>query len=452
MHSADTIAAVASAPGAAGIGIIRISGPAAATIARTLLGREPRPRYAHHARFTEPDGALLDQGLLLWFPAPRSYTGEDVLELHAHGSPVLLDLLLRRVYALGARPARPGEFTERAFLNGKLDLAQAEAVADIIAAGSEAALRAAQRSLAGAFSERVRQLQEGLTAARVQIEATLDFPDEELEILRDPALIRLLDELNDMNQGVLAAAHRGLRLARGLEVVLVGAPNVGKSSLLNALVGVERAIVTPVPGTTRDVLHVDVAFDGIRLQIADTAGLRESDDVVEQEGIRRARAELARVDLALLVTRNATWSQDLAWLRAHFQPLPPILLVLNKIDLDGVQPQLLGNLDGLEGVALSARSGAGIDLLQVALRERAGAGDGAEGAFSARERHVRALQQTAMSIEAARDEVIRVGSGGMAELAADALRLAQSALDDVTGVHSSDDLLGAIFSSFCIGK
>lgn len=451
MHDDDTIAAVATAPGAGGIGVVRVSGPGAAPIAHTLLGRAPRPRHAHYARFTEADGALLDRGLLLWFPAPRSYTGEDVLELHAHGGPVLLDLLLRRVYALGARPARPGEFTQRAFLNGKLDLAQAEAVADVIAAGSEAALRAAQRALSGAFSARVRALQTLLTGARVQIEAALDFPEEELELLADPALAAALTGLVAALDAVLAEARRGVRLARGLEVVLVGAPNVGKSSLLNALAGTERAIVTAVPGTTRDVLCVELALDGVRLQVADTAGLRATHDPVESEGVRRALAALAQADLALLVTRAEDWQRDLALLRQQAGASPELLVVVNKIDLDQLPAARSAEPGMPPRIALSAQTGAGLDLLRAELRARAG-GVGADSAFSARERHLDALQRAAAEIAAARAEVARASHGGMAELAAEALRRAQGALDELTGQHSSDDLLGAIFSSFCIGK
>ena len=451
MHDDDTIAAVATAPGAGGIGVVRVSGPGAAQIAHMLLGRAPRPRHAHYARFTEADGALLDRGLLLWFPAPRSYTGEDVLELHAHGGPVLLDLLLRRVYALGARPARPGEFTQRAFLNGKLDLAQAEAVADVIAAGSEAALRAAQRALSGAFSARVRELQTLLTGARVQIEAALDFPEEELELLADPALAAALTGLVAALDAVLAEARRGVRLARGLEVVLVGAPNVGKSSLLNALAGTERAIVTAVPGTTRDVLCVELALDGVRLQVADTAGLRTTHDLVEREGVRRALAALAQADLALLVTRADDWQRDLALLRQQAGASPELLVVVNKIDLDQLPAARSAEPGMPPRIALSAQTGAGLDLLRAELRARAG-GVGADSAFSARERHLDALQRAAAEIAAARAEVARAGHGGMVELAAEALRRAQGALDELTGQHGSDDLLGAIFSSFCIGK
>lgn len=452
MHAADTIAAVATAPGAGGVGIVRVSGTQAGTIARTLLGRVPRARYAHYTTLREADGALLDQGLLLWFPAPHSYTGEDVLELHAHGSPILLDLLLHRVCALGARPARAGEFSERAYLNGKLDLAQAEAIADLIAAGSEAAVRAAQRALAGVFSARVSELQALLTRARVQIEAALDFPEEELELLADPALVSALAELRAQVAAVLLEAQRGVRLAHGMSVVLVGRPNTGKSSLLNALAGEDRAIVTAVPGTTRDVLRLELQFDGVRLELADTAGLREAGDAIECEGMRRALAALASADLALLVSDVEHWIGDLADVRAR-APDTAVLVVLNKIDLLGQPAARIEDAASPLRIALSARSGAGVELLRLELHRRAGGG-GADTAYSARARHVLALRRAVVEIEAASFEVQRAVArhGGLAELAAEALRRAQRALDELTGTHSNEDLLGAIFSSFCIGK
>ncbi len=452
MHVADTIAAVATAPGAGGVGIVRVSGTQAGAIARALLGRAPRARHAHYTALREADGALLDQGLLLWFPAPHSYTGEDVLELHAHGSPILLDLLLRRVCALGARPARAGEFSERAYLNGKLDLAQAEAIADLIAAGSEAAVHAAQRALAGVFSARVNELQALLTGARVQIEAALDFPDEELELLADPALLGALAELRVQVAAVLAEARRGVRLARGMSVVLVGRPNTGKSSLLNALAGEDRAIVTAVPGTTRDVLRLELQLDGVSLDLADTAGLRAARDAIEREGTRRALAALADADLALLVSDAEHWIDDLAAVRAH-APDMAVLVVLNKIDLLGQPAARIEDAASPLRIALSARSGAGVDLLRAELRRRASGGD-TDTAYSARTRHVLALQRAAAEIEAASFEVQHAAArqGGLAELAAEALRRAQQAFDELTGTHSSEDLLDAIFSSFCIGK
>lgn len=454
MSGTDTIAAVATAPGAGGVGIVRVSGPSAACIARQLLGREPLPRHAHYATWRDVQGDLLDQGLMLWFPGPHSYTGEDVLELHAHGSSLLLDLLLRHVCTLGARPAQPGEFSQRAFLNGKLDLAQAEAIADLIAAGSESALRAAQRSLAGAFSHRVEHLQALLTTARAQIEAALDFPDEEIELLGDPALVILLDELADAVADVLGESRRGARLARGISVVLVGRPNTGKSSLMNALAGEERAIVTAVPGTTRDVLRVELQLDGVRLELADTAGLRDAGDEIEREGMRRAVAMAEQADLAVLVSCAGHWREDLAALRAQ-APGVAVLCVLNKIDLEGGLPSYIeATGEEPERIALSAVTGAGLGLLREVLHRHA-AGGAETAAYSARTRHVLALERVVGAVNAARVEVQRAGeqSGyGLAELAAEALRRAQRDLDELTGVHSSDDMLGAIFSSFCIGK
>ncbi|MCE5233832.1 MAG: tRNA uridine-5-carboxymethylaminomethyl(34) synthesis GTPase MnmE [Mizugakiibacter sp.] len=447
MSERDTIAAVATPPGAGGVGVLRVSGPQARTIARTLLGRAPRPRRAHLATFRDAAGEALDRGLLLYFPAPHSYTGEHVLELHAHGSPVVLELLLRRVCALGARPARAGEFSERAFLNGKLDLAQAEAVADLIAAGSESAARAALRSLEGEFSLRVRALLDALTRLRVHVEAAIDFPEEEIDFLADPAIAAQLAALREGLAALLAETRRGVRLADGLHVVIVGRPNAGKSSLLNALAASERAIVADIPGTTRDVLRERVQLDGIELTLADTAGLRDSGDVVEREGVRRARAELERADLALLVSDAARAEVD----RALLATLPAEaarVVIVNKIDLDGAAPRR--ETRGRDTwLWLSALSGAGLELLREELKRRAGLGEGAAGAFSARTRHVLALERVAAHLEGAALTLVETRAG---ELAAEELRQAQHALGEITGEFSSDDLLGAIFASFCIGK
>ncbi|MGB6145032.1 MAG: tRNA uridine-5-carboxymethylaminomethyl(34) synthesis GTPase MnmE, partial [Rhodanobacter sp.] len=301
-ETTDTIAAIASAPGAAGVGVLRVSGPAAPAIAQTLLGRAPQPRHAHFAAFRDGAGELIDRGLLLYFPAPASYTGEPVLELQGHGSAVLLDALLRRCCELGARLARPGEFTERAFLNGKLDLAQAEAVADLIAARSQAGARAALQSMEGVFSRKVGALLQALITLRVHIEAAIDFPEEEIDFLADPAITAQLAKLRRELADLLREAQRGVRLNDGLKVAIIGRPNAGKSSLLNALAGSDRAIVTPIAGTTRDVLRESLSLDGIVLELADTAGLRDTEDEVEREGVRRARGELQRADVAVLVT------------------------------------------------------------------------------------------------------------------------------------------------------
>jgi tRNA modification GTPase len=446
LEETETIAAIASAPGAAGIGVVRVSGPRVPAIAQALLGRAPDPRHAHLAAFHEGDGTLIDRGLLLHFPAPHSYTGEHVLELQGHGSVVLLDLLLKRVCALGARLARPGEFTERAFLNGKLDLAQAEAVADLIAARSEAGARAALHSLDGAFSRRVHASLDALVALRVHVEAAIDFPEEEIDFLADPAITSQLEALRAQLAELLVETRRGVRLADGLNVAIVGRPNAGKSSLLNALAQSERAIVTPIAGTTRDVLRETVSLDGAVLELADTAGLRHTEDEVEREGVRRARAELARADLVLLVTDTVHGNADLGLL----DELPAAvarLVVVNKIDLDALPPRAETRA-GLLHLWISARTGEGLDLLRAELKTRAGLGGG-EGAFSARRRHVAALESVQGHLDHAAAALAANRAG---ELAAEDLRHAQHALGEITGSYTSDDLLGAIFGSFCIGK
>ncbi|MGN6320823.1 MAG: tRNA uridine-5-carboxymethylaminomethyl(34) synthesis GTPase MnmE [Dyella sp.] len=442
----DTIAAIASAPGAAGVGIVRVSGPHVPRIAQALLGRTPTSRHVHFAAFRGADAALIDRGLLLYFPAPASYTGEHVLELQGHGSSVLLDALLRRVCELGARLARPGEFTERAFLNGKLDLAQAEAVADLIAARSQAGARAALQSMEGVFSRKVEALLQALIALRVHIEAAIDFPEEEIDFLADPAITQKLALLRAQLFELLREAQRGVRLNDGLRVAIVGRPNAGKSSLLNALAGSERAIVTDIAGTTRDVLRESISLDGIALELADTAGLRDTHDPVEREGVRRAHSERERADVVLLVTDAQNANDDLAWLR----DLPPSIeriVVINKIDLGNTNAHAQIHHDAM-WLWLSVKTGAGLDALREHLKQLAGAGSG-EGAFSARRRHVLALEQAAEHLHRAAKVLADSHAG---ELAAEELRHAQHALGEITGTYTSDDLLGAIFSSFCIGK
>ena len=450
---ADTIAAVASAPGAGGVGVLRVSGPQTSAFAHTLLGRAPQPRHAHYAAFRDRNAAIIDRGLLLWFPAPRSYTGEDVLELQTHGSPVVLRLLLARLIELGARHARPGEFSERAFLNGKLDLAQAEAVADLIASGSEAAARAAQRSLEGAFSDCVHALTAAVIALRVWIEAAIDFPEEEIDFLAAPELQKNLAATRIRLTDLLAAARRGVRLADGLHVVIVGAPNVGKSSLLNALAQSERAIVTEIAGTTRDVLRETIDLDGIALTLVDTAGLREAGDVVEREGIRRARVEIERADLALLMDDAGNVDANNAMPTEAFAvaevPADTARIVLhNKIDLSGDGPAIEMR-DSVAHIWLSTRSGAGLDLLIAELKRHAGHGEQAEGAFTARARHVTALENAQHHLARAEDALSGQHAG---EIAAEELRIVQQHLGELTGEFSNEDLLGSIFSSFCIGK
>lgn len=441
----DTIAAIATGPGTGGVGIVRVSGPKAADIGFALRGRPLRPRQACHAHFRDAAGEILDDGLMLYFPAPHSYTGEDVLELQGHGNPVLLRALLQRCVELGARLARPGEFTERAFLEGKLDLAQAEAVADLIAAGSEAAARAARRSLEGVFSRRVEGVIEGLVALRVWIEAALDFPEEEIDFLAAPALQSQLQAVCEALGELRAEAARGKRLLDGLHAVIVGAPNAGKSSLLNALAGEERAIVTDIAGTTRDLLRETIRVDGVELTLVDTAGLRDTRDRIEQEGIRRARVELERADLALALLDDRHAEADQSALRAELSGMPRILWLHNKIDVSGAAPQSEMREDGLH-LWLSARTGAGFEALHRALRDLAGGQR--EGTFSARARHLDALARATERLDAAAKRL----AAGHGELAAEELRLAQDALSEIGGRIDADDLLGRIFADFCIGK
>ncbi|MEP6483658.1 MAG: tRNA uridine-5-carboxymethylaminomethyl(34) synthesis GTPase MnmE [Rudaea sp.] len=446
-HVDDTIAAVATPAGAGGIGVVRVSGPKTGDIALALLGKNPEPRIFHFSTFRDRAGAAIDRGLGVFFAKPASFTGDDVLELHAHGSPVVLDLLLKRMYELGARPARPGEFSERAFLNGKLDLIQAEAVADLIAATSESAARAAMRSLDGDFSKRIGAIFDALVRLRAWLEAALDFPEEEIDFLSTPQLTHELSSLRATLNDLLVAAQRGVVLRDGLHVVIVGRPNTGKSSLLNALAQNERAIVTSIPGTTRDVLRETVKLDGIALTLVDTAGMRESPDEIEQEGIRRAHAELARADVALLVTDSVSVDADLALLNGLAEGTTRIV-IHNKIDISGEPARTQRASDGLLHVHVSARLGTGLAALRAELSKMAGHGDSSDGAFSARTRHVRALEIVSAHLDVAESHLqSRTG-----ELAAEELRQAQQALGEITGEFRNDDLLGAIFSTFCIGK
>ena len=441
--ASETIVATATPPGRGGIGVVRISGGGARAIAKALCGIAPEPRRAQLTAFAGTDGTAIDRGLALFFAAPHSFTGEDVLELHAHGSPVVLDALVRRACELGARTARAGEFSERAFLNGKLDLSQAEAVADLIAARSEAQARAALRSLDGEFSRRADALANLIVRLRVEIEAAIDFSDDAAESASKPVIERLFEEATHGLQALLDAARRSARLTDGMHAVIVGEPNVGKSSLLNALAGNDRAIVTDIPGTTRDVLRESIVLDGVDFTLADTAGLRESADVVEGEGIRRARAELARADLVLRVVEGAITTADL------FDGTPPAakrIVIVNKIDLEGVPPSR-NERDGTIFIALSARTGAGLDLLRATLREAALGGERG-GEFSARTRHVLALERADASLQRAQAAL----ATATPELVAEELLAAQHALGEIVGTFTSENLLGAIFSTFCIGK
>ena len=441
----DTIVAIATAAGAGGVGIVRLSGPQALAIGETICARTLRPRHAHHARFRDADGGVIDDGIVVSFPGPRSFTGEDIVELQAHGSPVVLQQLVARACVLGARHARPGEFSERAFLNERLDLAQAEAIADLITASDTRAARAARRSLDGVFSRRVDALGEHLSALRVHVEAAIDFADEPLDTLGGDAVRAQLAQSQAQLSTLLADAERGRKLRDGMHAVIVGPPNAGKSSLLNALAGSDRAIVTDIAGTTRDTLHETIRLDGLELTLVDTAGLRDGGDAIEREGMRRAHVELERSDLAIVVLDGTDPVGGRAALETAITGVPRRLWVHNKSDLLPAWPA-----DTETTVHVSAKSGAGLDALHARLRELA-SGDAmaaSGGEFSARARHVEALQRAKAHAEAAKREL----DHERLELVAEELRLAHDALGEITGRISPDDLLGRIFSTFCIGK
>jgi tRNA modification GTPase len=444
----DTIVAIASPPGRGAVGIIRISGPDVPRMAADILGAVPAARVAHLARFLADDGSSLDQGLAVYFPAPASYTGEHVLELQGHGGAVVMDSLVQRLLTLGCRMARPGEFSERAFLNGKMDVVQAEAVADLIDAGTTAAARAAVRSLQGEFSARIHQLQAYLTELRIYVEAAIDFPDEEIDFLTGSALTGRLARVFEAFDEIQAAAKQGALLRDGLTVVIAGKPNAGKSSLLNRLVGDEVAIVTDRPGTTRDVLRQHLHLDGLPLHLVDTAGLRVAEDVVEEEGIRRAKSEIQRADQVLYLV-DASLADDLA-LATEMAELPsgiPVTLVVNKIDLLGIAARIEESHPTTR-IHVSARTGEGLDLLRTHLKSLAGY-NGESGAVSARRRHLDAVSRALMLVKAAAHTLRTIQAF---ELFAEDLRLAQRALGEITGEFTNDDLLGEIFGSFCIGK
>ena len=445
----DLIAAIATPPGRGGVGVIRLSGKDLLPLAETLCGKRPAPRAATLANLRTANGELIDSGLLLYFPAPHSFTGEDVLELQGHGGPVVMQLLLARCLDLGARLAEPGEFTRRAFLNGKLDLAQAEAVADLIDAATSAAAQSAARSLHGDFSREIGALQAELTELRALVEATLDFPEEEVDFLEAANAFGRLAKLDSRLSEVFARASQGRLLQGGLHVVLVGQPNVGKSSLLNRLAGDELAIVTPVAGTTRDVVRGSLQIEGIPLHIIDTAGLRATEDEVERLGIERTWREIERADVVVLLVDAQHGADETE--RAILERIPPgiaRLTVHNKIDLAGQPPARSEETSGDQTVvslALSARTGVGIDLLRQELLHIAG-WQPQENVFIARERHLRALTATRKHIAQAREQLPQL------ELFAEELRLAQQYLGSITGEFSADDLLGEIFVRFCIGK
>ena len=442
----DTIAAIATPPGRGGIGVVRVSGDAVPEVMTAVLGKPLRPRHAQFGPFIDQDGGVLDEGLALYFPAPHSFTGEHVLELHAHGSPVLLDLLLRRVLGLGIRLARPGEFSERAFLNGKIDLTQAEAIADLIESTTEQAARSAQRSLQGEFSKRVHALVEALIELRLYVEASIDFTDEDIDFLSEAGLAEKLDDLLARLDGIRHAARQGRLLRDGMTVVIAGRPNAGKSSLLNRLAGRDAAIVTEIAGTTRDLLREYIQIDGLPLHVVDTAGLRDSGDPVEREGIRRARAEIEAADRVLLLIDDRYPEEGEALFR-DFPAGLPVTRIYNKIDLTGRPAGLRERPDG-PAVYLSAKTGAGIDGLVRHLAASVGYEGDAEGVFIARRRHLDALARARAALESAMAQFqVRA-----AELLAEDLHAAQNALSEITGEFTTEDLLGRIFSTFCIGK
>lgn len=450
MSHPDTIVASATPPGRGGVGVVRVSGPKAPEIAATLVGELPQPRHATLARFLDKVGEPIDVGLALFFPGPHSYTGEHVVELQGHGGPVVVERLVERCIELGARRARPGEFTERAFHNDKVDLAQAEAVADLIDAGSREAARAAMRSLQGEFSSMVQGLTDAVVDLRTYVEAAIDFPEEEVDFLGDQEVHARLATVRGHFDGVAAAAGQGRLLRDGLTVVLAGRPNSGKSSLLNRLAGYEAAIVTAIPGTTRDVLRERIDIDGLPLHVLDTAGLRDSSDVVEAEGVRRATAEMSRADRVLFIVDSGDDPQGRAFeeQRARLPADVPVTLIFNKIDLGDGLP-MSDTISGPPRLHVSARTGTGLDQLRAHLKDSVSFQAAGNGSISARRRHLEALARARACVENAAAQLEQRRAG---ELVAEELRLAQQALDEITGVFHADDLLGRIFGSFCIGK
>ncbi len=440
----DTIAAVATPPGRGGVGIIRLSGPAVVAIADQMLGACPPPNRAVHRAFLSAEQQPLDDGIALYFKAPHSFTGEDVLELQGHGGQVVLDMVLQRCLELGARLARPGEYSERAFLNDKLDLTQAEAIADLIDSGSEQAARSALRSLQGSFSAAINQLVASIIELRVYVEAALDFPDEEIDFLADASVRQRLSHIQRQTKTIFAQAQQGSVLREGMHLVIVGRPNAGKSSLLNALAKHDVAIVTDIAGTTRDVLREHINLDGMPLRIVDTAGLHDSADPVEKMGIARAWQEIDQADLLLVIIDDNAPSAEQHDLLAQLPDKPPRLLVHNKIDLSGATP---GKQH--DALYLSVKNGEGIAALRDELKRHMNYQGNPENVFIARRRHLDALQTSATAVEQAEYQLMTYNAG---ELMAEELRLAQDALASITGQYTPDDLLGEIFSSFCIGK
>jgi len=450
----DTIAAIATPPGRGGVGIVRVSGPNTKNICLSIIGNIPTPRFANYTTFKNADQSQLDQGLCIFFIGPKSFTGEDVLELHAHGGPVILDMLLRRVLELGARIARAGEFSERAFLNNKMDLLQVEAVAELINASSEQAVMAATRSLQGDFSKLINDLVESLIRLRLYVEAAIDFPEEEINFLADAHITDSLRALLAQVINIYAQAQQGVLLSEGVNAVIVGRPNAGKSTLLNTLTGEETAIVTPIAGTTRDTIRAKIHIDGVLVNIVDTAGLRETDDVVEQHGIARAVQAMALADLILLVVDASSEETTNPWvlypdLKHQIKNISKIIVIYNKIDQLGIEPYIKHH-DNYILVAISAHQKFGIDILRDQIKKIVGVTQCADGSlFLARRRHLDALNRARNSLELGKQQLEYNAAG---ELLAEELKQAQQALSEITGQFTSDDLLGRIFSEFCIGK
>lgn len=445
--SGDTISAIATAPGKSGVGIVRLSGPRSRSIAQTIARISPVPRHAHYCAFRDAQGRLIDRGILLYFKSPESYTGEDTVEFQAHGGQIVLGLLLKETLALGARIAKPGEFTERAFLNHKIDLVQAEAVSDLINSVSAQAARSAARSLEGVFSDKIYSLVDELISIRVFVEGSLDFPDEEIDFLAQSNLKDRLKRTIDHLDELLEQSGASRLLREGMRVVIAGQPNVGKSSLLNKLTGVDRVIVTDVAGTTRDVIEDSVMIDGVFITLVDTAGIRESIDLIEQEGIRRSYHEIDTADLVILVSESAE-AEDSSILTSRNIPVTRAIVLHNKIDMYDRKPGLVVTR-GETHIYASAKTGAGIEILLEQLKSRAGTDDEGEGVILARERHIRAL-------EAAKQHLLQgtkvYGEMDAVEFLAEELRNAQQCLGEITGEFHTEDLLGEIFSRFCIGK
>lgn len=478
----DTICAVATAPGRSGVGIVRISGPDARRIANSILSFSPTPRYAHYCNFYSIKGEIIDQGIALFFEGPNSFTGEDVLELQGHGGTIIVNRLCNTVLDFGARIARPGEFSERSFINGKIDLAQAEAVADLIDATTDHAAKSALRTLQGEFSRLINTLLVELTTIRVNVEASIDFSDEDIEFIESNSVSMSLDRILDTLDGIFRQAKKGALLKEGINLVIAGKPNAGKSSLLNALSGEETAIVTNIAGTTRDTLNTELSLDGLPIHVTDTAGLRDSDDVVEKEGVRRALSAIDKAERVLLVidasgvevfNKNDTGNPltiDTGFLNSYFKKFQtselPVLehlnkatLIFNKIDklelppfytnLSGISLDSTASEDSLVAIGLSAKTHEGLDLLREHLKTIIGYDSTEEGSFMARERHLRALESCRNHLLQVRENIFAARE---LELAAEDLRLAQQDLSSITGEFTSDDLLGEIFSNFCVGK